>query len=195
LAKSVAEIYQANPKVQGLILLRQGIFTFAENPRDAYELMIEMVTLAEERLKRGKKTLAQVNLPAKLGRVADIAPILRGACTLVNDRKNGVAKRQILDFRTNENPALRRRCRARTLFAARRRNARSRSAPRTAAAGSSTGRRQSRVLERLRARHRHLVAGYHAYFARNNARVNGAQGSIRSARDSRGWPVRPRRVG
>ncbi len=56
LAKSVAEIYAANPKVEGLILLRHGIFTFAEGAREAYELMIEMVTLAEERLKRGKKT-------------------------------------------------------------------------------------------------------------------------------------------
>src|SRR6185503_12585624 len=63
LAKSVAQVYATNPKVDGLILLRHGIFTFAEGPRDAYELMIEMVTLAEERLMRGKKTLVQANLP------------------------------------------------------------------------------------------------------------------------------------
>src|SRR5689334_16268654 len=48
LAKSVAQVYAANPKVEGLILLRHGIFTFAENAREAYELMIEMVTLAED---------------------------------------------------------------------------------------------------------------------------------------------------
>jgi rhamnose utilization protein RhaD (predicted bifunctional aldolase and dehydrogenase)/NAD(P)-dependent dehydrogenase (short-subunit alcohol dehydrogenase family) len=102
LAKSVAEIYAANPKVQGLILLRHGIFTFAEGPREAYELMIEMVTLAEEQLKRGKKTLVQANLPGRLASVADIAPVLRGASALVNDRKEGVAKRQILCFRSNE---------------------------------------------------------------------------------------------
>jgi rhamnose utilization protein RhaD (predicted bifunctional aldolase and dehydrogenase) len=57
LAKSVAQVYGANPKVEGLILLRHGIFTFAEGAREAYDLMIEMVTLAEEQLKRGKKTL------------------------------------------------------------------------------------------------------------------------------------------
>src|ERR1700692_283816 len=46
LAKSVADIYDANRNVQGLILLRHGIFTFAEDARTAYELMIEMATLA-----------------------------------------------------------------------------------------------------------------------------------------------------
>jgi len=102
LAKSVAEIYAANPKVQGLILLRHGIFTFAESPREAYELMIEMVTLAEEKLKRGKKTLVHANLRARLASVANIAPVLRGASALVNDKKDGVAKRQILCFRSNE---------------------------------------------------------------------------------------------
>jgi len=101
LAKSVAEIYAANPKVQGLILLRHGIFTFAEGPREAYELMIEMVTLAEEQLKRGKKTLVQANLPPRLASVAHIAPVLRGASAVVNDKKDGVAKRQILCFRSN----------------------------------------------------------------------------------------------
>ena len=61
LAKSVAEIYAANPKVEGLILLRHGIFTFAEDARTAYELMIEMVTRAEERIARGKKTIVQAH--------------------------------------------------------------------------------------------------------------------------------------
>jgi rhamnose utilization protein RhaD (predicted bifunctional aldolase and dehydrogenase)/NAD(P)-dependent dehydrogenase (short-subunit alcohol dehydrogenase family) len=102
LAKSVGSIYAANPKVEGLILLRHGIFTFAEGPREAYELMIEMVTLAEERLKRGKKTLVRANLPARLASVAEIAPVLRGASALVNDKKEGIAKRQILCFRSNE---------------------------------------------------------------------------------------------
>ncbi len=102
LAKSVAQIYAANPKVEGLILLRHGIFTFAEGAREAYELMIEMVTLAEERLKRGKKTLVQANLTPRLAAVSDIAPVLRGASALVNDRSEGIAKRQIFCFRSNE---------------------------------------------------------------------------------------------
>jgi rhamnose utilization protein RhaD (predicted bifunctional aldolase and dehydrogenase)/NAD(P)-dependent dehydrogenase (short-subunit alcohol dehydrogenase family) len=101
LAKSVAQIYAANPKVEGAILLRHGIFTFAEDPRDAYELMIGKVTLAEQRLARGTKSFVQVDLPPALGRVAEIAPILRGACAISNDKQEGSAKRQILNFRTN----------------------------------------------------------------------------------------------
>src|SRR5258705_13708295 len=72
LAKSVAEIYDANPGVQGLILLRHGIFTFAEDARSAYELMIEMVTLAEEHIRRGKKSIAPAMLPPALATLAQI---------------------------------------------------------------------------------------------------------------------------
>lgn len=101
LAKSVAEIYAANPKVEGAILLRHGIFTFHDDCRTAYELMIEMVTLAEARLARGTKSIVQVKLPSALARVADIAPILRGACALSNNKQEGAAQRQILCFRSN----------------------------------------------------------------------------------------------
>ena len=102
LAKSVSQIYADDPTVKGAILLRHGIFTFAEGAREAYELMIEMVTLAEERLKRGKQTIVPVKLPASIARVAEIAPILRGAVAIENDRATGAAKRQILCFRSNQ---------------------------------------------------------------------------------------------
>ena len=45
----------ADRKVEGLILHKHGIFTFGADAREAYERMIEMVTLAEERLTRGRK--------------------------------------------------------------------------------------------------------------------------------------------
>ena len=101
LAKSVAQIYDADASVKGAILLRHGIFTFADSAREAYELMIEMVTLAERDLARGKKTIVPAKLPTVLAKISDIAPILRGAVALKNDRKDGSAKRQILDFRSN----------------------------------------------------------------------------------------------
>jgi len=101
LAKSVGQIYAKNPKVGGLILLRHGIFTFAEDAKTAYELMIEMVSKAESALSTGRKTLVQVKLP-ELARLPDIAPILRGAVAISNDTDSGVAKRQIMDFRTND---------------------------------------------------------------------------------------------
>jgi len=101
LAKSVAEIYEANPRVEGLVLLQHGIFTFGENAREAYERMIALVTLAEERLQQGRRNLVPAALPEKFLRTTDIAPILRGACAIGNDPATGRAKRQILCFRTS----------------------------------------------------------------------------------------------
>lgn len=100
LAKKSAEIYEAEPRVEGLILMKHGIFTFGATAREAYERMIEMVTRAEERLQRGRRTIfAAAPLPAVIMPAAEIAPILRGLCALSNDPATGVAKRQILCFR------------------------------------------------------------------------------------------------
>jgi rhamnose utilization protein RhaD (predicted bifunctional aldolase and dehydrogenase)/NAD(P)-dependent dehydrogenase (short-subunit alcohol dehydrogenase family) len=101
LAKKAAEIYERDPRVEGLILLKHGIFTFGEDARQSYERMIAMVTLAEERLKRGRRNVfAAAALPKTLAPVAEIAPILRGLSAIANDRATGIAKRQILRFRT-----------------------------------------------------------------------------------------------
>lgn len=101
LAKSVAGIFDRNPEVQGAILLRHGIFTFADDARSAYELMIEMVTHAETRLAKGRMTIVPSNLPPELAKLADIAPILRGAVALEKNPREGKFKRQILCFRSN----------------------------------------------------------------------------------------------
>jgi rhamnose utilization protein RhaD (predicted bifunctional aldolase and dehydrogenase)/NAD(P)-dependent dehydrogenase (short-subunit alcohol dehydrogenase family) len=101
LAKSVANVFDKNRDVEGLVLLQHGIFTFADSAKQSYDRMIEMVTLAEERLAKGRKTLVSVRLPEKLASVAEIAPILRGACAISSDELAGTVKRQILDFRTS----------------------------------------------------------------------------------------------
>src|ERR1700684_4322971 len=82
LAKSVADVFDRHPKVEGLVLLQHGIFSFAETAQDAYEKMISLVTMAEERLARGRKTVVAAKLPENLARTADIAPILRGAVAI-----------------------------------------------------------------------------------------------------------------
>jgi rhamnose utilization protein RhaD (predicted bifunctional aldolase and dehydrogenase)/NAD(P)-dependent dehydrogenase (short-subunit alcohol dehydrogenase family) len=101
LAKSVAEMFDRNPYVEGAILLKHGIFSFAEDARTAYEHMIEFVTLAEDRLQRNRKMFVRAQLPEKLARTAEIAPILRGACAILRDERAGTVKRQILCFRTS----------------------------------------------------------------------------------------------
>ncbi len=82
--------------------MRHGFFTMGATAREAYERMIEFVTLAEERLSKNRKPLAQAALPEKLASVAEIAPILRGAVAIARDELAGTVKRQILDFRTSD---------------------------------------------------------------------------------------------
>ena len=104
LAQKAAEIYEQNPQVQGLILVKHGIFTFGATAEEAYERMIKMVDLAEQRLQRDRKpAFAAAPLPATLATPAHIAPILRGLLSM--DLGDGAWRRWVLDFRTN--PAIR----------------------------------------------------------------------------------------
>tara|TARA_R110002072_G_scaffold44768_2_gene124907 strand:+ start:627 stop:2675 length:2049 start_codon:yes stop_codon:yes gene_type:complete len=100
LAQSCARIWEKNPDVEGLILLKHGIFTFGETAREAYERMIDLVTVAEKRLARtGKaKSFASVRLPKNIAAVEDIAPVLRG---LVADPTREDWRRMVLDFRNS----------------------------------------------------------------------------------------------
>src|ERR1700759_4008240 len=82
LAKSGADVFDKNPKVEGLVLLQHGIFTVGDNAKQAYERMIHFVTLAEERLGRQRKQRAKAKLPANIASLPEIAPILRGAVAL-----------------------------------------------------------------------------------------------------------------
>ena len=101
LAREAADVFDAAPKVEGLILLKHGIFTFGESAREAYERMIEMVSLAEDRLKRNRKAVfVTAQLPQRVASLATVAPILRGACSLEDDKVEGAWRRLILEFRT-----------------------------------------------------------------------------------------------
>jgi rhamnulose-1-phosphate aldolase/alcohol dehydrogenase len=102
LAKAVADVFDKHPKAEGLVLLQHGIFTMGDTAEQAYGRMIEFVTMAEERLKLQRKSLVQAKLPPNLASVPEIAPILRGAVAIEKNLMAGTAKRQLLDFRTNE---------------------------------------------------------------------------------------------
>jgi rhamnose utilization protein RhaD (predicted bifunctional aldolase and dehydrogenase)/NAD(P)-dependent dehydrogenase (short-subunit alcohol dehydrogenase family) len=103
LAKAAAEVFDADPSVEGLILVKHGIFSFGADARQAYERMITLVTLAEERLTRQRKpAFISAELPARPAKVADVAPIVRGACSLKDTKIDGAWKRFILDFRGND---------------------------------------------------------------------------------------------
>ncbi len=93
LAKKALAVYEADPTVEGLILLKHGIFTFGDTAKEAYTRMIRMVSLAERRLRKGRrKVFAPARLPKKTAAAHDVAPVLRGLVA-----KDGQAT--ILDFR------------------------------------------------------------------------------------------------
>ncbi len=102
LAKAAKAAFDANPEIEGLILIKHGIVTFGDDARESYERMVSLVDLAERRLRKGKRRVfAPVELPRRLAEPAEIAPILRGALALsegVGDRY----RRCVLTFRSNE---------------------------------------------------------------------------------------------
>jgi rhamnose utilization protein RhaD (predicted bifunctional aldolase and dehydrogenase)/NAD(P)-dependent dehydrogenase (short-subunit alcohol dehydrogenase family) len=101
LAKAAAEVFEQSPDVEGLILHKHGIFTFGETAREAYERMIEMVSLAESRLRQGRPVVFQARtLADELAEVAEIAPIIRGAVALPADKPGGEPTRFVMTFRT-----------------------------------------------------------------------------------------------
>jgi rhamnose utilization protein RhaD (predicted bifunctional aldolase and dehydrogenase)/NAD(P)-dependent dehydrogenase (short-subunit alcohol dehydrogenase family) len=107
LAKAAADVFDKNPKVEGLILDKHGIFTFGATAREAYERMIELVTLAEQRVAKaaktlGNKTFVAAKLPQQIAPVEEVAPIVRGACTLKDFGGEGAHKRLVLEFRTSD---------------------------------------------------------------------------------------------
>lgn len=80
LAKLAREVFEENAGCEGLVLLKHGIFAFGATAREAYERMIDLVDLAERRLRRGRKKQIKgaSRPPARLAPVAEVAPLLRG---------------------------------------------------------------------------------------------------------------------
>ena len=96
LAKKAKEVFEANTKVDGLILFKHGIFTFADTAKDSYDLMIEMATMAEVAIsKRKRVSFPTTTVAEPLADVSKIAPILRGMCSSVDNSP------MLLNFRTS----------------------------------------------------------------------------------------------
>src|SRR4030088_1196509 len=62
-----------------------------------------MVSLAQVRIARGRKTLfVTTQLPHQVASLAEVAPIVRGACSRKDDTIEGAWRRLVLDFRSGE---------------------------------------------------------------------------------------------
>jgi rhamnose utilization protein RhaD (predicted bifunctional aldolase and dehydrogenase)/NAD(P)-dependent dehydrogenase (short-subunit alcohol dehydrogenase family) len=102
LAKACDAAFRANPEGDGMILLKHGIFTWSDDPREAYEDMIGKIDQAERCLARGRaKPFVSRSLPQAVASPEDIAPILRGAIAL-DTGVEGAPKRFVLEHRSSE---------------------------------------------------------------------------------------------
>jgi rhamnose utilization protein RhaD (predicted bifunctional aldolase and dehydrogenase)/NAD(P)-dependent dehydrogenase (short-subunit alcohol dehydrogenase family) len=103
LAKAAAQVFDADPSVEGLILVKHGILSFGADAKESYQRMVALVTVAEQRLAKNRKpAFIAAELPARLAPVADVAPIIRGACSLPDGKIDGAWKRFVLDFRGSD---------------------------------------------------------------------------------------------
>lgn len=104
LAKAAAEVYEKNTKVEGLMLINHGLFTFGATAKESYDRHIDAVTKAEAYIaKNPPKALTPLEGPAVSAGEQDIlkalAPGLRGLYGLksgktwvVHHRKDEKAK-------------------------------------------------------------------------------------------------------
>ena len=88
LAKKINEIYSKNPNINCLILMNHGIFTFADDAKAAYDLMIKYVSQAERAINKLKvKKIKQIKNFATRFSAHEIAPIIRGLLSNNKDQK------------------------------------------------------------------------------------------------------------
>ncbi|MGB6323357.1 MAG: bifunctional aldolase/short-chain dehydrogenase, partial [Xanthobacteraceae bacterium] len=99
LAKKAIEVFERGKPSDGLILSKHGIVTFGDTAREAYERMIEMVTLAEEFIAPRRKTVAVAAQPHNIAGESHVAPIVRGACSEKDATVEGAWRRLVLEFR------------------------------------------------------------------------------------------------
>ena len=99
LAKVCSSIYKNNTNIDGMILLKHGIFSFGKSARTSYENMIQLVTKAENFIKKGKKSFFTCNKSdLKFINKQNIATTLRG----ILSEKFGDKKRLVLSLRNNK---------------------------------------------------------------------------------------------
>ncbi len=102
LAKACAEAYERNPFVEGLVLLRHGLFSFGATARESYERMIRLVTMAEERVDRsGPVPRLPTRTQGNHASVFRIAPMLRGLVSRAASEGGG-PRRLALEFRSGK---------------------------------------------------------------------------------------------
>ncbi len=104
LAKAVAELYEKDPRVVGVVLLKHGLFSFYESARESYERHIELVDACEQYVARATASRSVLTprcrgpaAPRELA--ARAAPILRGLLAEATGDDDTPWRRLICDWR------------------------------------------------------------------------------------------------
>ena len=175
LARAAADAYDANPGVEGLILVNHGIFSFAATARQSYQRMIDLVTVAEEHIAERWRARAAPIVLTGHAEPHRLLPVMRGVfgeasgrCGWLFDLRQGEPERRIADH-----PEL--------IELSRRGVATPDHVIRTKAAPLALPKPANdipRWRSKAEAALKSYAADYAAYFARNNARVGGGRHAL-----------------
>tara|TARA_B100001121_G_C18694031_1_gene624263 strand:+ start:1393 stop:3417 length:2025 start_codon:yes stop_codon:yes gene_type:complete len=102
LARAVYKCIKLYPKINCLILMNHGIFTFAETAKGSYDLMIKYVNNAERYLSKSKKRKSVIDKKFRAIDIAEIMPIIRGCVSSKNKYISSFRKNsEIIEYMNN----------------------------------------------------------------------------------------------
>lgn len=105
LAKAAADVFDANPHVEGLVLLQHGHFTWGQTAKESYDKVIEHTNAVEAWLaeKAGGRTfsctVARNRTPSEAQKALAVLPELRGAAARARGSENA-PKPVVVDLRS-----------------------------------------------------------------------------------------------
>ena len=109
LAKKAAEVFDAHPACEGLVLLKHGHFTFGAMAKESYDRVIEHTNLVEDWFAvrsnghRFNQTVNRNRSVANPVAAASVLPVLRGAVGRLRGAHHGAAPRPaVMDVRCGE---------------------------------------------------------------------------------------------
>ena len=104
LGRAAAEIFDENPEVEGLILLKHGHFAFGESAREAYGRLIAQTNAVEEWFAANRRPAPRRPAAAEPRALGDVLPALRGAVGAITAEHEGDrdAPMPVIDLRRSD---------------------------------------------------------------------------------------------
>lgn len=106
LARGVADLYEADPDVEGMVLLHHGLITFGDDARSSYERHISLVDACERFIEQrvaGRGLTVAFKAPAQPPELAAaVAPVLRGVLAVPTASEDQPYRRSILEWRCGQ---------------------------------------------------------------------------------------------